>query len=653
MRILSFVILLFFLSNCTTLQRKQPPLKAKPIATAKLANIKKINAKKRLTLALSKLNTLISETASTDISDDAHILAGEVALMLNDHELAYKYFLGVVNSNIYSPLEVYAITQASESLTKLGRFDVSLALVQKGLSLRNTPTKDKVKLYQLKFSILLQLGDRLEAFEALAYLSKNHPLSGQQKSYRIKALDYIESTLNKDEVYWVARRSSENIFKARAYFKLGQESFENRQFDKAKDYLEEVTELLPDSDISEKSLYIITQIDARRTVKPKTIGAILPLSGRHSKVAYKILRGLQLGLGIFGPNPSDFKLAVIDSEGNPDAARRAVERLVTEDHVIAIVGSLLSKTAVAVASKANELGIPNIALSQKSGITDVGEYVYRNALTSEMQIAELVRIVMEEHGMKSFAVLYPNDNYGTEYTNLFWDHVLARGGKIVGVQPYNSKETDFRGPMARLVGKYYLDDRLEEYKIIANNWYTKQKYINSRITPPDDLLDPIVDFDAIFIPDSTKVVGQIAPMLAYHDIKNMTLIGTNLWNTPSLLRRGQAFVEGSLFVDSLLPNDKSFKASEFYQNFSRTFSKRPSAFESQAYDAGIILRQIIASGIKTRIEVKEKLLQLNSFPGSIGTLDTNLRRELTRPLVKLGVMNGSIVKNPKRPKEEI
>lgn len=647
MRILVLFSLLFIINNCAVLERKKPPVKAQPSAQIQLNNIRKILAQKKYSLAFKELNKFILETSHTDISDDAQILAGETALKIKDYELAYKYFLGVVDSDVYSPLEALALTQATESLVKLGRFDEALSLAQRGLGFKNLPKEDELKLYQLKFAILLQLGDKLEVFDSLVYLSKNHPSVNEQSAYRFKAFDYIESNLNEEELYQIARRGRDNEFRAHAYFKLGQEAFEGRSFDKARNYLREVLDLYPESEIAERSTSLINQIDARRTVQPKTIGAILPLSGRHSVVAYRTLRGLQLGLGIFGNHPSEFELAIVDSEGNPDAARRAVEKLVTENHVIAIVGSLLSRTSVAVASKANELGVPSIALSQKAGITDIGEYVFRNALTSEMQIAEIVRIAMEEKKYKKFAILYPNDNYGSEYTNLFWDQVLARGGEIVGAQSYNPKETDFRSPMARLVGKYYLDDRLDEYKILAKDWYSKQKYINTRNTPPEDLLKPIVNFDAIFVPDSTKAVGQIAPMLAYLDIKKMNLIGTNLWNTPSLLKRGQNYVEGAVFVDSLLAEDRAFKESEFYTDFYNTFGTAPGIFESQGYDAGLVLRQIIASGESTRVGVAERLMGIKNFPGSLGEININARREMSRPLVKLEVRDGSIVSEPK------
>src|SRR5690606_20620431 len=169
----------------------------------------------------------------------------------------------------------------------------------------------------------------------------------------------------------------------------------------------------------------------------------LPLSGKYADIGRSVLNSIQLGLGVYDKN-TDIRLAVIDSEGKYLDARRAVEKLVIEDHVVAIIGSLQSKTATSISSKAQALGVPTIVLSQKSGITEIGDFIFRNALTGEMQVQYLVKTAMEKRGFKRFAILYPEDAYGTEYANLFWDAVLAAGGEIKAAQSYNPKETDFR-----------------------------------------------------------------------------------------------------------------------------------------------------------------------------------------------------------------
>jgi len=632
----------FILASCSIMKTKRPPQVAPPDLKSELAKIEIDIAAGAQKKALIRLKKIINKFNNTDLADDASIMMGELYYSIGDYDSSYKAFISVVNSDFFSPREFDALLWASKALVKLGRYDEALSLTDQGLRFRDIPISSKIELYQIRFTVLNQFGDRLDALRALIYLSKNSPEKRKQELFRLKAMDFIESRLSEKDIEAVADNSRYGFVRGYAVYRVAQSYFEQRDYRRAKNYFEEVIKLLPNTDLSSQSKNLIKQIDARRKVSPKTIGAILPLSGRHSKVGYRSLKGLQLGLGIYGKNKSSFNLAIIDSEGNPDVARRAVERLVTEDHVIAIVGSLLSKTSVAVAAKSDELGVPNIALSQKSGLTETGEYVFRNALTSESQIKHLVESAMKGFGLRNFAVLYPNDPYGVEYTNLFWSEVLKRGGRIIAAQPYRSNETDFRGPIQRMVGTYYLSGRSDEYKLLYKDWLKKQRSLKTRRSPPEELLPPIVDFDALFIPDNTKAVGQIAAMLQVQDVKNIKLLGTNLWNNKSLVKRGQKLVEGSLFVDGLLTSDRSFRNSRFYGEFKRIFKRPPGIFESQAYDAGLILRQIIASGSRSRIGVKEELVNLKNFSGSIGILSTNENRELKRPLIDLTVENGSI-----------
>ncbi|HWU42389.1 MAG TPA: hypothetical protein VN132_03090, partial [Bdellovibrio sp.] len=68
----------------------------------------------------------------------------------------------------------------------------------------------------------------------------------------------------------------------------------------------------------------------------------------------------------------------------------------------------------------------------------------------------------------------------------------------------------------------------------------------------------------------------------------------------------------------------------------------PSLIEIQAYDAGLILRQLIASGADTREQLVKKLTALNKFPGALGPLSMNSDREIERPVSALTVEKGDI-----------
>jgi ABC-type branched-subunit amino acid transport system substrate-binding protein len=345
------------------------------------------------------------------------------------------------------------------------------------------------------------------------------------------------------------------------------------------------------------------------------------------------------------------KLAVMDGETSPEDAQKSVDALVGEDHVMAIVGSLLSRNSVAVAVRANELGVPSIALSQKAGITEIGNTVFRNAVTSAMQVQYLVKTAMEDQGMRKFAILYPNDSYGVEYANLFWAEVEKRGGKIVGAQPYNPSETDFRAPVKRLVGTYYLEDRQVEYKNRLKEWFKNQKNprASGRNSAPDDLLPPIVDFDGLFVPDGPKAMGQIAPMLAYVGVKNgVRFLGTNLWNTPDFLRRGQRFVEKCLFVDAEASVSTQFSSTKFYNDFKQTFGTEPGMFELQGYETGLLLNRLIHDGERSRLGMAERMARMEKVPGVLGPMQMSPERELIWPMTAFTVKDGQIASLPKQ-----
>lgn len=484
-------------------------------------------------------------------------------------------------------------------------------------------------------------GDYVSALEMSVNASVSASTPQEQESYRVKSIEIVEGKLTPEQLDKVSRNSDFGYARGYALYRLGELAMEEHDKERAKKYFLSVSDFLPGSDLATRAREMVSQLESSRTVEAKTIGVVLPLTGKNAPVGQKALRGIEMGLGLNSPN-SSFRLAVMDSEGNPDNARRGVERLVKEDNAIAIVGSLLSKTAPAVAAKADELGVPTIGLSQKAGLTEIGPNVFRNALTSEMQVRYLVRTAMEDFGMKRFAIVYPNDPYGVEYTNLFWDEVLARGGTIASVQSYNPKETDFRYVIQRLVGTFYVEGRYDEFKMRQHQKELAQaKKHSSRESNEEDILPPIVDFDAVFIPDSSKAMGQISAFLSFTGVKGVKLLGTNLWNSPGLAKRAGNFVNNLIFVDSYLPALSG--DSRFVQEYKALYNEDPSLIEIQAYDSALILRQMIVQGATTRETLARQLTSLKRFPGALGTLNMNPDREIQRPLLALTLDKGEIV----------
>jgi ABC-type branched-subunit amino acid transport system substrate-binding protein len=574
---------------------------------------------------------------------------GMKAYQAKDYNKAYDYFEGAAKALAGNPKEFDAKMMSLRSLEKAGRrFEVDEEAA-KILGLNSLRPEFRTEIIQYRFAALESLGEPLKLLSFCEEILKDASVTKQHELYKIKCQDWVESKLRPEELESLASKTGVDDFRATSYFRLGELALEERDQSSARGFFAKAAGA-GNSEWAVRGKEMLEQLEAVRRVSPKTIGAVLPLTGKHASVSQRVLRGMQFGLGLYGNVPSSFRLAVADSEGNPDGARRGVERLVREDNVIAVVGSMLSRDSTAVATKASELGVPSIHLSQKAGITEIGTNVFRNALTSEMQVRYLVKVAMEDLGLKKFGLLYPNDQYGVEFANIFWDEVLARGGEITAAQTYSPKETDFSGPVQRLVGTYYVEARKDEYNQRLKEWSAALKNRTARTTPPSDLLLPVINFDAVFIPDSAKALGQIAAMLSFNGVKDVKLMGTNLWNNKGVAKRAGLFADNLVFVDSFVPTDSNFTNSRFVREYKSFFNEDPGIFEIQGYDAALLLRQLISEGASGREGLANELVTVSEIPGALGPMSATPQREIMRPLVALTLQKGEITVLPKSSK---
>jgi ABC-type branched-subunit amino acid transport system substrate-binding protein len=353
------------------------------------------------------------------------------------------------------------------------------------------------------------------------------------------------------------------------------------------------------------------------------VGCILPLTGEYETFGKRALDAIILATGIFDPEGgSPIKLIIEDSKSDPKTTREAAIRLIREERVMGIIGPMGSATALEAAEEAEYMGTPIITLTQKEDITDKGDYIFRNFITSEMQIKTLVGYSVKNLGMKSFAILYPHDNYGIHMMNLFRDEAIKAGGEIKGVESYENNQTDFT----------------KEIKAIAGITYIEKG------TPPEKEPQPTIDFDALFIPDSYTRVSMIAPQLAFYNVTNIQLLGTNSWNSSKLLEGDSEFLEGAIFVDGFFLNTFYPKVRNFIDRFYVAFGREPNDLEALAYDAAKIMVDTIKKGnIRIRRDLKEGLSNLKDYPGITGKTSFTKRGDAEKSFYVLMVRGKEIV----------
>lgn len=505
------------------------------------------------------------------------------------------------------------------------------------------PESSKQKLFNLFASNADRLNFPLEAVQWNVELYRILQDEDMMQKTHDEVQKSIDSKLTKEQLQVLIDKYKDSYPSQYVYFRLGKLFYEEGNLEESQEYLDKALELTKEESEKKTIQDFISAITKTYSVKRNVIGCILPLSGKYASFGLKSLKGIQQAFQFFSSEGKPYELAIYDSQGNPQEAAKGVEVLLEEHGVMGIIGPLLSQSSYEAAVRAQQLRVPLVNLSQHSTITDLGEYVYRLAMTRKNQVDALIQYACRKKGLKKFVLLYPEDNYGIEFANQFWDQVEECGGSIEGVEAYFPNQSDFNEEIRKLVGTHQPKARKEEYELQE----AQLKIQLGKEEIPQSLvkLKPQVDFDALFIPDYAKTVTQIVPMMAYYDISGVTLLGTQGWNSKDLIERGGEYVEGVIFVDGFSQDSDSPQIKEFVQNFVSTFGYSPQIWEAQANDAtNLLLALLDRPEVQTREDLKKELLALSEISGVTGSATfSSDNHDINKKLFLFTVKNRQII----------
>ncbi|MHB8773080.1 MAG: penicillin-binding protein activator [Syntrophales bacterium] len=360
------------------------------------------------------------------------------------------------------------------------------------------------------------------------------------------------------------------------------------------------------------------------TAAPVPLGCILPLTGRYAAYGAGALDAILLAAGVFdAAKETPIRLLIEDSRSEPAAAAAAVGKLAAAG-VTCILGPLGSQEAFEAAKEAQRLKVPILTLTQREGITGIGDQVFRNFLTAAAQVRTVVHYAQAGIGLRRFAVLYPDDLYGQEMARLFREEVLRNGGELKALRSYKPGQADFG----------------EEIRALAG--------LPPVAAPPDPAMlfppKPTLGFEALFIPDSAQRVAMIVPQLAYHDITGIRLLGTSGWDSPELLKTDPELLQGAIFVNGFFPNSFRPEVNRFIEDFYIAYEREPDTMEALVYDAArIAVRLALAPGGGTREAFRQRLTQVHGYQGVTGKTSFLQSRDAEKELFILTIKDGQII----------
>ena len=390
---------------------------------------------------------------------------------------------------------------------------------------------------------------------------------------------------------------------------------------------------------------ILDRVTAALSVKVGSVGCLLPLSGPFAIYGQEVLNGIQLGMGVFGQPEGERNLDLIirDTRGEPEVAVSLVEEMAEKGKVMAIIGPLASKPSTAAAKRAQELGIPIITLTQKEGITFEGDMVFRNFMTPSKEIRRILDKAITDMSLKRFGILYPDNSYGRFFTNLFWDQAVEMGGSVTAIESYQPDKTDFAVEIKKMIGLHYQRPESVQAKVDELKWLEAEERIREGSNSKKEL-DPIVDFDAIFIPDNYHQVAQITPQFPFYSVFDVRFLGTSLWQSPELIEMAGDYIQGAIFPAGFFMEDGSDPTQDFIKRYIENFEKEPGILAANGYDTIRLLKALMEKGpIKTRKEFQTALFAQDDFYGITGWISFDQNGEVVKDPMLLTVSGSRIV----------
>ncbi len=244
-----------------------------------------------------------------------------------------------------------------------------------------------------------------------------------------------------------------------------------------------------------------------------------------------------------------------DTEAKPEIACNAVQKLIEQDGVLAILGPNNSSDILACGEISNAAQIPEISNTATNiKVTQVGDYIFRACFIDPFQGKVVAKFAWEDLSAKTAAVLYNNaDAYSTGLQEAFVEAFKAHGGEIVALEAFAGAEVkDYSAQLTKIQN--------------ANP-------------------------DVIFYPSQ---ISMIPLQLQQTRAMGITaqLLGCDSWDydyMPSLV--GEDVVEGSYYVTGFSPDADTAK--EFVDAFNTRFGYRPSFCSAMMYEAAHILLNAI------------------------------------------------------------
>ncbi|WP_300619276.1 ABC transporter substrate-binding protein [uncultured Fusobacterium sp.] len=340
------------------------------------------------------------------------------------------------------------------------------------------------------------------------------------------------------------------------------------------------------------------------------VGGMGPLTGSAAMYGITVDKGAKLAFeeinangGVLGKK---FEYISLDEKADPIEAVNAYNKL-TDEGVVAILGSVTSKPTLAVAELAAQDGIPMITpTGTQINITDAGPNIFRVCFTDPYQGSTLAKFSKDKLGAKTAAIMVnTSSDYSDGIANAFIKQAEKEGIKVVAKEGYSDGDKDFKAQLTK---------------------------INSE--------NP----DILVIPEYYELSALIATQARELGMKS-TFVGPDGWDgiIGALDSSSYSVVDNSYFTNHYSTEDSNEKVQSFLKKYREKYNEEPTAFSALAYDTVYVLKNAIDKAGTTDKTELTKAIKASDMDGVTGHLTFDENNNPIKAVTIIKVQDGKYI----------
>ena len=326
-----------------------------------------------------------------------------------------------------------------------------------------------------------------------------------------------------------------------------------------------------------QSLSIVLALAVCSQAQSIKVGVQLPLTGERSDVGVLMKNALQMAADKVnaaqkGPK---WELVWADDESTTDGATKAINTLLQDPQVIAIVGEINSPLVMASAPLVDKAGIPYITGGSSPRTTAASPWIFRAGASDALLTGLMAQYVVDDLKVKSIAILHDKTGIHNQRAGMLADALKTKYGVDAAVnETWSPGDKDFSAQLAKV--------KASGAKVIA-------------------ALGETPEGGAFF--RSVKASGLKVQVVAHRD-----------FGVKPVFDEAGVAADGALIVTEFAPALMSRATQDWVAAYTKRFGSGPNVIAAQYYDSLLLLAEAAKSGAN-RTGVKAGLEKIKALPG--------------------------------------